>query len=903
MSTSAKVLRPYQTRMATRIHELLAAGERQVAMIAPTGSGKSLIVRAVIGLGGGFEHVVIAVPMVHVQSSFLDDTPIEWGGEQLETCFVAVHGAGALRDLKESFVDLWMPVTTHAALARLDPPDDCSRRLLVLDEGHHSADDSGNRISGFRDRWLAAGGSVLLVTATPFRNDRAEVLDESWARVERTITEHISPDDGGPYGPSNLVARTVVLDGLRPQDKAALSDGRGADTKSQRSFADQVVAQWVADGRPKTIVIVPACDSEGWTLDVLESLYAAGVPSGRVLDATGTTLADKHRTQSRLDAERDVTAFAASGTDVMIGCRRFDEASDWPACSHVYVVGYPRSVPLTLQRWGRTFRSKSGITGHPCPDVASISFFVPQWSEAMTADAGTATVSRYRDDALLLAACLNDYTTALPYAIEGARARKEAGEESQIAMPEFDPASRAEAIACIAKLRAKHESIPDLIDALAALPKAQACAALTILAERVPGKYHRWLVRDALDRATRKAAADGRRGSVADRSLVAEHMVAEFKAALVGVETIDFESFGAMLATCATFTGQTIADIQAALAERYDLTRTTDEFDRAVHAFAQEHGRPPVRSDGREWDAWRSWLYLRGVSFSKRIVELGYGRTMENVRANVQRFASEHGRAPVTSDGQEWMNTHTWLVKRGTRLNTVATELGLDARATPKQRTIELFRQELEDFIKCHERSPKWAEMPGWPAWLTTNGYNWSDLVGSPWADFTLDGIRDEIKRFAVGSFRHPAKRDGKMWLLADQWLRRNHKTSLHTVGSEVMASIQMPSGPTTWTPELVVKYRSKLGPVHTLMLDMGDGATCAAIAERTSVAPTAVGALARPMLRRAHECGSNLPAPFWLEGSPGNKRLRFDDGFAAACSAARQLASAPQPDAAPEVA
>jgi hypothetical protein len=749
-------------------------------MIAPTGSGKSLIVRTVLGLAPGFEHVVIAVPMVHVQSSFMDESAIAWGDRMLETCFVALHGGGSVSELEESFVDLWSPVTTHAALARVTPPPDCTGRLLVLDEGHHAASESGNQISKFRDHWLASGGAVLLVTATPFRNDRADVLDESWRRVERTITDHISPDDGGPYGPPNLVSRTFVLDGLCPQDKAALTDGLSADIKSQKPFADQVVAQWVADGRPKAIVIVPACDSEGWTVDMLEALYVAGVSAGRVLDATGSAVADKRRTQTRLDAERDVVNYAASCTDVMIGCRRFDEASDWPVCSHVYVVGYPRSVPLTLQRWGRSFRSKTGIAGHPCPDVASISFFVPQWSDALHDDAGTTTVRRYRDDAMLLAACLNDYTTALPYAIDGARARRVVAEHHDIGIPDFNPAERAEAIACIATLREKYQSIPALVDALASLPKPQACAALSILAERIPGNYQRWLVRDALDRAMKAASSDSRRGSVSDRSLVAEHMTAEFQAALAGVDAFDFESFDSTIATCATFTGQTIDDLTRSLAGYED--KTIDEFDAAVHAYVSEHGRRPATATSPEWDRWYRWCRRNGFDFNARIDSLGYGQSRERIEAELDAYLAEHGRPPTQLTSPEWNRANDFLQRHcETSVARLAKAKGYKVKTPDRGKSIAKLTAELAEFKLEHGHYPKTTDdqkWTNWAIWLRKQGRNWNEFVGgvvrlTPDKERTEERLIADLASFKSEHGRYPTKSDDQEWYRWMQWCHR----------------------------------------------------------------------------------------------------------------------------------
>src|SRR5690606_25670710 len=101
--------------------------------------------------------------------------------------------------------------------------------------------------------------------------------------------------------------------------------------------------------------------------------------------------------------------------------KRFDEGTDWPLCSHVYVVGYPTSIGLTVQRWGRAMRDKRNCEGHPFPDIAAVRFFAPEWSAELTADvdAKPGRLRQHREDAFLLSCFLHDWKTGQRYARAG----------------------------------------------------------------------------------------------------------------------------------------------------------------------------------------------------------------------------------------------------------------------------------------------------------------------------------------------------------------------------------------------------------------------------------------------------------------------------------------------------
>jgi len=106
---------------------------------------------------------------------------------------------------------------------------------------------------------------------------------------------------------------------------------------------------------------------------LMQSLASQGA---RVLDATGTGVADKQRFLAALESEKGRT-FATSSFDVMVGIQRVLEGTDWPVCSAVYCVGMPSSLNTVVQFLGRAMRTKGEDYPASQRDRARFVFFVP----------------------------------------------------------------------------------------------------------------------------------------------------------------------------------------------------------------------------------------------------------------------------------------------------------------------------------------------------------------------------------------------------------------------------------------------------------------------------------------------------------------------------------------------
>ncbi len=355
----------------------------------PTGAGKTVIAKALIGSGLGtrFTHAVVAAPQQQIEQSFVNPGPvtIHWpeglGAQpsiEIPAGFIETarsSGAGSRRHLRRYF-ELAAPAhavaCTHAALTKLteaDLPDDLGGYLLVVDEGHHAPADELGR---FIELWRSRNGRVLYFTATPYRFDGRPVVLADMLHLRRSLAEHM--EEGG--APRCLESEIVALGTPSDQVNAAQFTGEAMPPSVYRkAIVRGIVSRWVADGKPKTIVRVPP--SRPGSRDLVVELVAALVRKGaRVIDATGVGNATKKRFIDTLEAERR-RSYSESQVDVIVGIMRVLEGSDWKHCSAAYSVGIPRSLSTVIQFVGRALRAKPHDYPAAYRDRSRVVFFVP----------------------------------------------------------------------------------------------------------------------------------------------------------------------------------------------------------------------------------------------------------------------------------------------------------------------------------------------------------------------------------------------------------------------------------------------------------------------------------------------------------------------------------------------
>ena len=195
---------------------------------------------------------------------------------------------------------------------------------------------------------------------------------EGMRLIRRSLAEHMEDGDGA-FAPRCLESEIVSIDVAGECHGGYVQRRRGSTENCQDVLVNRMVDKWEVEGRPKTIVKVPNLRHPTRTL-VTKIRKAFEKRGAEVLDGTGN---GKIKQQEFIRAlQRDRKVSYSDTHDLIIGIERVKEGTDWPVCSHVFVVGMPKSLQLVIQLIGRAMRKKHDTYPGPHRDVAKAVFFV-----------------------------------------------------------------------------------------------------------------------------------------------------------------------------------------------------------------------------------------------------------------------------------------------------------------------------------------------------------------------------------------------------------------------------------------------------------------------------------------------------------------------------------------------
>lgn len=304
-ASSVQSLRPYQDRAECAVLSRWRAGTRRVCLVAPTGSGKTVMgVSTVIKRGGR------AVWIAHRREL------IQQAARQLRQILgqldVGVIAPGF--DL-EPFARVQV-ATVQTLLARKDlPPAD----VLVLDEAHHYVAADWARLAK-----AYPNADVLGLTATPERQDGKPLGDLFESLIVAASYSELLTD-------GHLVPCRVY----QPPEK--LRDG----------LAQDPLEAWkrYADGS-RTFLF---CSSVERAYELAEQFRQAGI--------TAETIEAKTNTRDR---DQILQRFASGETTVLTNVYALTEGVDVPAARCVLLARECRHVGMFLQIAGRVLRPHNG---------------------------------------------------------------------------------------------------------------------------------------------------------------------------------------------------------------------------------------------------------------------------------------------------------------------------------------------------------------------------------------------------------------------------------------------------------------------------------------------------------------------------------------------------------------
>jgi superfamily II DNA or RNA helicase len=294
-------------------------------------------------------------------------------------------------------------VVTHALIVAnkikeyLMSQEDLSHLLVVVDETHRCfvSDDEenklGTQLGEIVNLIVERGGLSYRMSATPWREKTGSIVPVfspyDVYNIGRTLGEQMR--DG--YAPK-LKIEYKQLKQLKLNVNNIFTDKMKSKITSSnlRKIIPDIIEQWCSDGYPKGGIIIPAGLSTKNAAILKELLEKVEFPedvakirgrkSPNVLNAVGANSGDANRI---IDDIRNDTTENGQLFDICIACRRFDEGSDLPSISNLYIIGLPSIIRLILQRLGRAMRNKLDIEGYKdwfgdeFIETSKIVFFIP----------------------------------------------------------------------------------------------------------------------------------------------------------------------------------------------------------------------------------------------------------------------------------------------------------------------------------------------------------------------------------------------------------------------------------------------------------------------------------------------------------------------------------------------
>jgi DNA repair protein RadD len=326
-------LRPYQHDVIAECERVVAAGQRRILLVAPTGSGKTIIAGKIIK--NTVEQGKRVLIFAH-RREIVGQTSDKLLAENVEHGIVQ---AGFPLDL-----DLPVQVATIQTLVartrsqRLELP---AADLLMVDEAHHAPAQT------YKTAIDAYPEAVLIgLTATPCRGDGRglggifDVIVECPQVAELTAAGHLVP--AVIYAP----AERLDLRGVRVE-KGDYAEGQLAARVDRDDLVGDIVTHWHRHAEQRRTVV--------FAVNVAHSMHIA-----REFEKAG--IRAEHVDGSTPKHERDaVLARLASGeTQVVCNCMILTERFDLPVMGCIVLARPTRKMGLYRQMIGRALRPAEG---------------------------------------------------------------------------------------------------------------------------------------------------------------------------------------------------------------------------------------------------------------------------------------------------------------------------------------------------------------------------------------------------------------------------------------------------------------------------------------------------------------------------------------------------------------
>ena len=323
-------LRPYQITALDRLRESIRSGHRAPVLVAPCGSGKTHVAKAIVDGAVAKGHQVLFIAprreLIYQTSEKLDEARIHHG----------IVMAGESTDLMAPVQVACVP-TLHRRRARTHVPP---AKVVVIDEAHLSIARTTAEILGEYPDAIKIG-----LTATPIRSD-GRGLGEQFDDLVMgpTVKELIA--GGYLVKPRYFAPSTPDLSGIKIQMGDYNQSQLGARMDDPVLIGD-VVSNWfrLAPGRQTVVFGVNIAHA----MHLCQRFVEAGV-SAEHLDSTTPN-----------EARREILRrFENGDTQLVTNCQIFSYGLDIPPASCCVLAHPTKSLARYVQAVGRVLRPYPG---------------------------------------------------------------------------------------------------------------------------------------------------------------------------------------------------------------------------------------------------------------------------------------------------------------------------------------------------------------------------------------------------------------------------------------------------------------------------------------------------------------------------------------------------------------
>jgi superfamily II DNA or RNA helicase len=333
--SAAPQLRDYQVDVIGRIEREIAAGHRRILLVAPTGSGKTVIAGAIVEAAGRRSQRVLVLAhrreLIQQTSAKLHAVRVDHG--LIQAGFPTRPG----EDVQVASIS-----TLHARAVRANKMDLPPADLVVLDEAHHCTARTYRRLLQAYPMAI-----ILGMTATPCRSDGRglggtfKVIVECPSVAQLIAANYLVPPV--VYAPSR-----PDLSGVRVERGDYVEAQLAARMNNQQLVGD-IVEQWHRHAKRRPTVVFAT--GVAHSVHVRDQYRASGVWAEHL---DGSTPIDER--------DRILAQLAAGNVEVVCNAMVLTEGWDQPAVSCLVLARPTRHMGLYRQMVGRVLRPAPGKT-------------------------------------------------------------------------------------------------------------------------------------------------------------------------------------------------------------------------------------------------------------------------------------------------------------------------------------------------------------------------------------------------------------------------------------------------------------------------------------------------------------------------------------------------------------